>query len=93
MKLESVNFDESPIDFRSVPLVNQVSIYRHSILSDLPSLNVAIPTHISSISSLNAYDPLPSESFDDENDGVSGRSILSGLRDLLISSFSSRNNQ
>lgn len=93
LKLESVNFDESPIDFRSIPLINQVSIYRHSILSDLPSLNVAIPTRISSISSLNAYDPLPSESFDDENDGVSGRSILSGLRDLLINSFSSRNNQ
>lgn len=92
MKLDSVN-SESLIDFRSIALIHQVSVYRHSLLSDLPSLNVAIPSHISSISSLDALDPLPSESFDDENEGVSGQSILTGLRDLLINSFSSRNSQ
>jgi hypothetical protein len=91
MKLESVNH-ESLIDFRSVPLIYQISIYRHSLLSDLPSLNVAIPSHVSSVASLNAYDPLPSECFDEGN-GLTGQSILSSLRDLFLGSFSSRNSQ
>ena len=92
IKLENNN-SESSIDFRSVALINQVPIYRHSLLSDLSSLNVAIPTNVSSTSSLNAYDPLPSECFDDDgNEGESSKSILSGLRDLLISSFAARNN-
>lgn len=77
---------ESLIDFRSVPLICQVPVYRHSLLSDLPSLNVAIPNQIASISSLNSHDPLPSESFDDEV-GQRG-SIISGLRNLLLGSFS-----
>lgn len=82
---------ENMLDFRSVPLIYQVSIYRHSLLSDLPSLNVAIPTQVSSLSSLNAYDPLPSECFEDEDNGK-GNSIIAGLRDLLLGSFT-RNSQ
>lgn len=91
-KLGNINFEQH-CDFRSVSLIYQVAVYRHSLLTDLPSLNVAIPTNVSSISSLNAYDPLPSDSFDDENEGGSSKSLLSGLRDLLISSFSSRSAQ
>lgn len=74
------------VDFRFVPLICQVAVYRHSLLSDLLSLNVAIPKQVSSASSLNAYDPLPSECFEDEGNGQ-GKSIIAGLRDLLINSF------
>ena len=77
---------EKLLDFRTVPLIHQVAIYRHSLLSDISSLNVAIPNQISSISSLNAYDPLPSECFEDENN-TRGKSIIDGLRDILIGSF------
>ena len=55
------------LEFKSVPLIYQVSIYRHSLLSDLSPLNVAIPKEITSFSSLNAYDPLPPETFDAED--------------------------
>lgn len=78
---------ESVVDFRTAPLIYQVAVYRHSLLSDLSPLNVAIPNSVSSISSLNAHDPLPSESFDEDVNGGSG-SIISGLRNLLLGSFS-----
>ena len=88
--LKSSSFSQlQSINFRSVSIIHQISIYRHSLLSDLPALNVAIPTQISSISSLNAYDPLPSESFDENENGTgSGSSLIAGLRDLFIGSFS-----
>lgn len=76
-------------DFRKVPLIHQVSIYRHSILSDLTALHVAIPTQVTDHSSLTAYDPLPPESFDEETPNKSG-GILEGLRSLLLGSFSGR---
>ena len=71
------------IDFRSIPLVYQVSVYRHSLLSDLPSLNVAIPKKITSFSSLNAYDPLPPESFDEERSTGAFKSLIESFTNLF----------
>jgi hypothetical protein len=74
------------LNFSILPLYYQVSIYRHSLLSDLAQLNIAIPTKVSSISSLNSYDPLPPECFEDTADGRT--SIFDGLKNLLLGSLS-----
>lgn len=80
----SISYDPANfVDFRSVPLIYQVSIYRHSLLSDLPALNVAIPKEITSFSSLDSFDPLPPENFDEEKASGSFKSLLQSFTSLF----------
>lgn len=76
----------TPLNLSNAPVSCQVSVFRHSLLSDLPALNVAIPSHFTAISSLYAHDPLPAEDFEDEDDDTRP-SILESLKNMLLGSF------
>jgi hypothetical protein len=64
------------------PLSAQVAIYRHALLSDLPSLNVAFPATLSS--HLNSFDPCPPEFFEEGSDDGLVAGIISRLRSMIL---------
>lgn len=61
--------------------LEHAKIYRHTLLSDVPNLNIALPPGMSSME-LNVYDPIPPEKV-----GASSSSVVGMLADSLANIF------